>query len=135
MPSIHDVLLGRGRPYQDHPGNIRMASRIDGLRGEYHFAPRMKKKEMSELVVKRIKESSGRFLKRSPSLNAWEEVNDSVARGKASQGFRTQIRINNPAPASARSTTEATGCSKSVAILPRPVLQGSLAQPDRDAPK
>jgi hypothetical protein len=98
LPSIHDVLFGRGRPYQDHPGNKRMASSIDGLRHEYHFASRMKKKEISQLVVKATKESRGRFLKRSPSLNAWEEVNDSVAREKASQGFRTQIRINNPAP-------------------------------------
>jgi hypothetical protein len=112
-----------------------MASRIDGLQHEYHFALRMEKKEMSQLVVKGTKESRGRFLKWSPSLNAWEEGNDSVARDKASQGFRTQIQINNPAPAPPKSTTEATGCTKSVAILPRPVLQGSLAQPDRDAPK
>jgi hypothetical protein len=87
LPSIHDVLLGRGRPYQDYPGNKQMASKINELRDEYRFSTRMNKTDLALLVVKAIKESKGCFLKRTPSLNAWEEVDDSVAREKASQGF------------------------------------------------
>jgi hypothetical protein len=39
LPTKLDVLLGRGRPYQEHHGNRRLATMIDQYRSRYEAAP------------------------------------------------------------------------------------------------
>jgi hypothetical protein len=83
-----DVLFGRGKPFQTHPGNIYFLSLIDAQRELYDIAGRGMKKEITSRIILLVKESSGRFLKKETNVG-WTEVEDDVARLKASTAFRT----------------------------------------------
>jgi hypothetical protein len=88
-PLPNDVLLGRGRPYQEYAGNQRLAMVVELNRDKYQQATKRFEKTCTSLdVVKFIQESKGRFLHRTPE--GWEEVSDFVARDKVSHSFRTK---------------------------------------------
>jgi hypothetical protein len=93
-PLANDVLLGRGRPFQEFPGNVHMAEIVDAYREEYESVGKLQKTAISSKVVQLIRESKGgRFLKKDGGR--WVEVTDDVARLKASHGFRTKTRRNS----------------------------------------
>jgi hypothetical protein len=95
-PMKFDVLLGRGRPNQEFPGNVRLAVIIDMHRSQYQSAKRGGKTGTCEEIVSLIKNSGGRFLKRQEgSHHSWVEVSDSVAVEKVSHGFRTKTKRNS----------------------------------------
>lgn len=87
LPSSKDVLFGRGRPFQEHPGNVRFSLIIDSLQPRYEVARRSEKTVIAEEVVKKMKSRGGRFLRRLDGC--WEEVSDIMAREKVSQAFRS----------------------------------------------
>jgi hypothetical protein len=92
-PRQIDVLLGRGRPYQQYPGNIQLAAFIDHLRAQYKTLDRLNKTSLTHGIVHMIKDSGGRFLKRADDGSGrWVEVSNDVAREKVSHGFRTKTR-------------------------------------------
>jgi hypothetical protein len=98
-PMKFDVLLGRGRPNQEFPGNVRLAVIIDMHRSQYQSAKRGGKTDTNEEIVSLIKNSGGRFLKRQEGSahnnTSWVEVSDSVAVEKVSHGFRTKTKRNS----------------------------------------
>ena len=65
---------------------------VDDERNKYKKADRFEKTTMTKDIVKTIKASNGRFLKRSASGNFWVEVRDDVAGEKVSHSFRTQTK-------------------------------------------
>lgn len=87
MPNCKDVLVGKGKPIQLHPGNLFFRQSV-----EYHlpeFVNANKKADKTHLnrqIVKLIKNGGGRFLKRDP-VGWWEEVTDDEAREKVSKTF------------------------------------------------
>jgi hypothetical protein len=87
VPGQHDVLLGRGKGYQQYIGNLRYRHLIEELSTQYESASNTEKKELTEEVVRKIKETSGRFLKEDSA--GWAEVGDGVARFKVSHAFRS----------------------------------------------
>jgi hypothetical protein len=87
VPGRYDVLLGRGKGFQQHIGNLRFRHMIEEHFTQYESASKMAKTELTEEVVRIIKETSGRFLKED-SLG-WTDVGDDVARLKASHSFRS----------------------------------------------
>jgi hypothetical protein len=92
-PAENDVLLGRGRPFQEWHGNLQLAKIIDIHREEYGQADRAKKTAISKDVLSIVKSCNGRFLqqvKKNKKATAceWEQVSDAVAREKVSSGFR-----------------------------------------------
>ncbi len=91
-PTEEDVLLGRGRPFQLFPGNLRLARIIDTLVRRYQAMEVGEKRIIADEVMRRISDTGGRFLKRADDGETWVEVIDSVSREKTSQGFRTQIK-------------------------------------------
>jgi hypothetical protein len=91
-PTEQDVLLGRGRPFQVFPGNLRLAKFINELLSRYQAMEVGEKCVIADEVIRRIRDTGGRFLKRADDGETWVEVIDAVSRDKASQGFRTQIR-------------------------------------------
>ena len=91
-PTEEDVLLGRGRPFQLFPGNLRLARIIDTLLSRYQAMEVGEKRIIADEVMRRISDTGGRFLKRADDGETWVEVIDSVSREKTSQGFRTQIK-------------------------------------------
>jgi hypothetical protein len=98
-PNKFDVLLGRGRPFQEFPGNIRLAVIIDMHRNEHQSAnKRGEKTEVCDNIVDIVKDSGARFLKRNENENGWVKVGPIVARDKVGHGFRTKTRRNSQEP-------------------------------------
>ena len=101
-PLSTDVLLGRGRPFQEFAGNIRLAEIIEEHREIYQQSKRkFDKTDISNRILKIIKTSNGRFLKKDDAdEGAWVEVSDEMARQKISHCFRSKAKKRWPAPAS-----------------------------------
>ena len=85
-----DVILGRGKPYQDHPGNLKLANYIEEYRSAYVKADRLEKTCISWKIVQHVKNLNGRFLKMDEDSDYWVQVSDDIAREKVSHGFRTR---------------------------------------------
>ena len=91
-PRDSDVLFGRGKFEWEHPGNEHMRALSNQYRQDYEKANRREKTEITAGIVKIMKASGSRFLKRQ-SLDGglkivWVEVNDEVARQKVSHVMR-----------------------------------------------
>ena len=84
----NDVLSGRGRPYQDHPGNEILARLIDKYRDEYNSVERFRKTCISWEIVNQIRDMNGRFLQKDEATDTWVIVNDIDCREKVARGFR-----------------------------------------------
>ena len=105
IPTSRDVLCGRGRPFQFHEGNLRLAALVDQHRARYIEAGSMygKKNIICEEIVDFVSKSGGRFMKHKNSndLNeGWEIVSADVARDKVSHSFRTTKRGKKNVPTS-----------------------------------
>eukprot|EP00934_Nitzschia_sp_Nitz4_P007805 Nitzschia sp. Nitz4//scaffold118_size93875//82307//84270//NITZ4_004801-RA/size93875-augustus-gene-0.90-mRNA-1//1//CDS//3329533763//7795//frame0 len=104
-PQSEDVLLGRGIPVMNHPGNLYYRQLVGSHAEEYERGSKFDKTVIAEMILKRIKEAGGRFLKpRSDSAGkasskagldsmggdslAWEEIDDQAARLKIASAFR-----------------------------------------------
>ena len=79
-PNQNDVLLGRGKAYYTHVGNIRLRYLIVSRMSRYQCAPRKKKHWVSESVIDIIHERGGRFLKGEEAW--WFEVDRAAAQKK-----------------------------------------------------
>jgi hypothetical protein len=88
LPSLKDVLFGRGKINQEHTGNVIMRKIISEYVPEYRVATKPAKGRIPLKVVKRIKQEGGRFLKRDTDNGWWFQVSDEAAREKISMSFR-----------------------------------------------
>ena len=93
-PTDSDVLLGRGKPFQNHPGNRMMLSLVDKHRDRYQRAERKEKHDIVEEVMAVIKKADGRFLRRVDYENQWVEVNHAISYRKVGHAFRSKARKN-----------------------------------------
>jgi hypothetical protein len=64
----------------------------------YDSAGRGVKSKITSKIIQLVKESFGRFLKQEPN-GVWTEVEDDVARLKASTAFRTWRRVESQSKA------------------------------------
>jgi hypothetical protein len=85
-PGTYDILLGRGKPLQKHAGNLRYHHVIETYHGRYEKAQKLEKTNLSKLIVQKMKDDGGRFLKQDDC--AWIEIDDDAARYKVSHTFR-----------------------------------------------
>jgi hypothetical protein len=92
-PCKSDILLGRGKPMQEWLGNLRLGSTLAGY-AERHSSTAMNrrgaKSDLCDEIVRLLKQSGGRFLKREEGALEWIEVDDIRAREKIGHGFRNQ---------------------------------------------
>ncbi|KAL3924666.1 MAG: hypothetical protein SGILL_000903 [Bacillariaceae sp.] len=91
VPTNVDVLLGRGRPFQEHAGNMRCNFVVVAAMEEYEQVSRNDKTGVSRNVISKIKGYGGRFLKQNDGV--WEEVDDAEALKKISHSFRTHRQL------------------------------------------
>lgn len=91
LPKNIDVLLGRGRPFQEHTGNMRCNFVVMAAMEEYERVSRNDKTGIARDVIAKIKAYGGRFLKQNEGV--WEEVDDSEALRKISHSFRTHRQL------------------------------------------
>jgi hypothetical protein len=84
LPSKFDVLLGKGKPYQEHFGNVNLHEIIATYYPKYDSATRDVKASIVEEIVGLL----GRFLKRDEESGMWIEATPKEAKNKVSHGFR-----------------------------------------------
>jgi hypothetical protein len=101
LPARNDVLLGRGKPFQDHPGNICMRNLVELHIEEYQIAPMGQKNVMAAKIVQATK-LHGLFVKKRPD-GWWEEVNDADATMKVLKTFRTARALQSKLGSKSRS--------------------------------
>jgi hypothetical protein len=92
-----DILLGRGKPLQRHPGNVRFRELIACHAGKYELGDRFQKTVIAADVVATIRESDGRFLK-PYGEGGWGEIDDNTARLKVAHTFRTLRKYKKKYP-------------------------------------
>jgi hypothetical protein len=88
-PLPNDVLLGRGKPIQERPGNVRFRDMLDRHIDNYAQGEKGAKAKMSAYIVRIVNEEGGRFLKQLED-GGWVEVDEATARAKVSHAFRTR---------------------------------------------
>jgi len=86
LPKQNDVLLGREKMMQTHPGNIRYQNLVASLWDEYNGAQKLRKTEIANSIVDSVLDSGGHFLKLDNGY--WVEVDKLTARLKVSNAFR-----------------------------------------------
>lgn len=92
VPEPDDILFGRGRRYDSHPGNLRLRALVDANVTRYNKTQsRSAKTRIAKTVLDQVTKS-GRFLKYDEEKTAWVEVNRSSSRIKVSQAFRYRQR-------------------------------------------
>ena len=115
IPGRVDVLLGRGKPIQEHFGNMRYHVLLDHYRQHYEAAKKFEKMQVAQKVVDIVHDYNGRFLKQDGA--GWIEVEKTVAREKVSHAFRTR---RTAVPKTTESDGMATGPPESSAATKRP---------------
>lgn len=93
-PKNLDVLLGRGRPYQEFAGNIRLNQMVETRRLAYETKPKSGKTREVLKIAEAIYMSGGRFLRRTSSLlddqQQGQEGGGSAAAGDSSCPLKTK---------------------------------------------
>jgi hypothetical protein len=83
-----DVLSGRGGGTNVHPGNRNFRDLINLHRRAYLKARKNDKPAISRAIVRSVRDSNGRFLKKDEKSGLWFEIGDDAAREKTSQALR-----------------------------------------------
>jgi hypothetical protein len=87
-PTDKDVLLGRGGHARHHIGNLYYLKVKTDLQDRYFKAKCSEKTRISQELVDIVRGRGGRFLKYNKFVGKWYEVENDMARGKASQALR-----------------------------------------------
>ncbi|CAJ1970320.1 unnamed protein product [Cylindrotheca closterium] len=112
VPSATDVLLGRGKPIQNHPGNIRLGLIAESQLEEYdEIANRLDKTKLAEMTMAKMKDAGVRFLSRDDN-GFWELAAERLARERVSSTFRT---VRDRLKVSRRSTKAPSPADSTVA--------------------
>lgn len=99
QPLSSDVILGRGRHQQEHPGNLRLAQLVDSKRQEYAKLRKLEKSRIIRDIVETFESSGGRFVERYGGEEdgplRWRVSSTDARREKVSQLFRTKTTRNS----------------------------------------
>lgn len=99
-PHENDVLSGRGKPVNSHPGNKRFRSYVRNQKELYNQAPKVEKPIFAKLIVITIRNlvPPGRFLKQDPSTGLWSDIGDRKALDKTRQALREKMSSDTTCP-------------------------------------
>lgn len=85
-PPRHDILLGRGRPIQSHPGNVCFREYLKQFSDEYNEAPRNLRRRVLSKIREDLNSRGIRFLQERSG--SWVECSGADAEKTISQAFR-----------------------------------------------
>lgn len=85
----NDVLLGRGKGSQDHPGNVRFREVLNGHRDVYDKAPRKKRRIIANELALMLRSNGVRFHKLNEGKQWVEETDSKAVEDKIGQLFRS----------------------------------------------
>eukprot|EP00980_Cylindrotheca_fusiformis_P013806 scaffold3572_cov113-Cylindrotheca_fusiformis.AAC.2 len=95
QPTLTDVLLGRGRWFQEFPGNIAFRTYLGGKTNEYDRADKEGKNVLAKSIVRSFNASGTKFLRLSAPANGiptWEEASFREVSKKVTQCYRSVRR-------------------------------------------
>lgn len=89
-PHRHDVLSGRGKSVNGHPGNIHFQTLVKSVKHRYVAAPKSDKPQFANAIVHNVRSLNppGRFLKQEPNSGLWYDIGDKKALTKTRQALR-----------------------------------------------
>jgi hypothetical protein len=90
VPGSLDVIMGRDRLAQEHPGNFHYLDTIETHLVMYDAMSKVQKTRLASKIVDGIHGIGGRFLKSDKT--GWIEIDDKTARYKVSMAFRSKRR-------------------------------------------
>ena len=93
LPSEKDILLGRGRNFRNHPGNVRFHRIIEMHEAQYENSSRYGKQLLSDAMLNLVKQDGARFLKKKPGIG-WLEVSDEDSRERVCHAFRNRRLVS-----------------------------------------
>jgi hypothetical protein len=111
--SQNDVLLGRGGGSNNHIGNRRFRAIVSQHQHEYRQTRKLDKSKVAQKIVDIVQQEGGRFLKRTESNSAWEQVNRRQALSKTSQALREGLDVRNSNSKKSSEPSTVTDCDKS----------------------
>jgi len=89
IPTENDILLGRGGKTNNHFGNKRYRDEVKKMKTAYTSCmTKQEKFNLSKIIVRRVSEYGGRFLKQVGNTDQWYVIDEFNARKKASQALR-----------------------------------------------
>mmetsp|Transcript_35918 Transcript_35918/g.86798 ORF Transcript_35918/g.86798 Transcript_35918/m.86798 type:complete len:352 (+) Transcript_35918:1332-2387(+) len=96
-PHENDVLMGRGGKNNQHVGNEQLRTLARGRSMDYQKASKKGKSSISRELVRIVREMKppGRFLRKNPETNKWEDVGNDIAREKTSQVLRDAVALHS----------------------------------------
>jgi hypothetical protein len=121
LPGRNDVLLGRGKSYQEHAGNIRYRHIIQIHKANYEASRKFEKTVVAAIVIENIKADGGRFLKQDGE--SWVKVDDDTLRNKVSHDFRN-LRCTDGTTSATQSRKEAQSSRRREIESPSPESLG-----------
>jgi hypothetical protein len=95
-PGPQDILFGR---LKNNDGNILMRKLVLKMLDEHKASNKIRKTEITDLVIDEIHKTGGRFLKQNEETGQWEEVSCTEANRKIAHTFRNirrPSRAKNP---------------------------------------
>jgi len=87
-PKRLDILLGRGRRFQNHPGNVELRGMVEQWQIEYDSSQRVERRQMIKQIKKSCEDKDVRFLKQN-KWKAWVLADSAEADEKIRQHFRS----------------------------------------------
>ena len=93
-PNTQDILLGRGKPIQEHPGNEAMRALVEEHKERYNQLPRDRRGLVANELIRQLQEERGaRFLKRDEFYSSgWIVASESEAYEKICHSLRSKPR-------------------------------------------
>ena len=91
LPTRNDVLTGKGKPIQHHPGNILLRTLVKTHLEEFK-ATKLRSKMAVDSIISVIKAGRGRFLRKDDE-GWWRELSNMEAIDKVTKTFLT-VRTN-----------------------------------------
>jgi hypothetical protein len=91
LPTRNDVLMGKGRPIQNHHGNVHLRMLVEACSDKYHAARRSTEKlDVVLKVFAMIQASHGRFLRKDDD-GWWRELTNVDAVDKVKKLFQRPV--------------------------------------------
>jgi hypothetical protein len=86
LPTINDILFGRGNAIWNQEGNRRLRHIIEKYQKEYHLATtaRAQKIQITHMIMKEIGATGARFMEYDRFVHKWYEVDRTQAIEKVS---------------------------------------------------
>lgn len=132
-----DIIFGRGRGFQDHPGNRKMRAIVSRHKAEYRALELSKKRALVESVYDEIIEGGARFLYKQGEEDSFVMVEVPVALQKVRNLLRCK-KVFGKKQSEQNEKAGTTGSSEGVLgqmnVATLPIISGGAGQPSTVQP-